>query len=199
MPGDKILVTYTTNAGATTEVAQVVGEEMGKGGAPVEVERLEQVASLEAYRAVIVGAPMIMGWHPAARKFIRAQQAALSQRPVAYFFTAMKLTRTSETSIDGIPVAVDPLLAKPPRQAGCMSFRERYATPANYLRSALIASPQIKPISAAFFGGKLAYYNLKLWQMLFVMLIIQAQPGGSHNWAFIREWAGGVRDEFNCR
>jgi menaquinone-dependent protoporphyrinogen IX oxidase len=164
----------------------------------VDVRRLEEVAGLEAYRAVVVGAPMIMGWHRAAVKFVKRNQRALSRVPVAYFFTARSLTLTGETAVDGIPVSVDATLAKPPRAAHRLSFRERYATVTNYLRPVLKAAPLVRPLNAAFFCGKLEMYRLKPLQMLFVLLVIQAVPGGVHNWPFIREWAAGLRPEFSA-
>ena len=44
-----------------------------------------------------------------------------------------------------------------------------------------------------FFGGKLDLFRLSWWQKLFVLLVIQAQPGEYRNWRFIREWAGSLR------
>jgi hypothetical protein len=117
----------------------------------------------------------------------------LNRVSVAYFFMAMSLTRTGETSVQGIPVVIDPRLAKPPKNAGRLSFRERCATVANYLRSALKIAPLVRPVSVGFFGGKLELYRLKLLPMLFVMLIIQAQPGDLRNWPVIRQWAAGLR------
>jgi len=195
MQTKKVLVAYTTNAGTTADVAQAVGEELGKDGAQVDVRRLEEVTSIEPYVAVVVGGPMIMGWHRAATNFVKKHQQALSRVPVAYFITAMNLTQTGETSIDAIPVSVDPDLAKPPKNANRLTLRERYARTQNYLRPVLKAAPLVKPVSVGFFGGKLAFYRLKLWQVLFVMLVIRAEPGGSHNWPFIREWASSLRSK----
>jgi hypothetical protein len=56
----------------------------------------------------------------------------------------------------------------------------------------LKAALQAKPVSAGFFGGRLDLYRLKLWQKLFVRLIVQAPPGGSIDVAFIRDWAAGL-------
>jgi len=166
----KVLVAYTTNAGSTEEVATVIGEELGKDGAQVDVRRIEQVTNLESYTAVVIGGPMIMGWHRAATRFVKKHQQALSQVPVAYFLTAMSLTQTGESSIDAIPVCIDPMLAKAPKVANRLSLRERYASVTNYLRPILRAAPQVKPVSIALFGGKLEFYRLKLLQMLFVLL-----------------------------
>jgi len=188
-----VLVAYATNAGSTAKVAEVIGEELGRTGAQAQVRQLEQVTGLDGYDAVVVGAPMIMGWHGAAVKFIRQHQLALSRVPVAYFLTALSLTQTNETSIGSIPIYVDPALAKPPKNVKRWSLKERYATVTHYLRPELDAAPLVKPVSVGFFGGKLELYRLPLLQMLFVLLIIQAQPGDFRNWPAIREWATSLR------
>lgn len=188
----KVLIAYATNAGSTAQVAEVVGEELGKNGSQVSVCRLAEVTSVEPYDAVVVGAPMIMGWHSAAIKFIKQHQHALSHKGVAFFLTAMNLTQTNEKHTGAIPIYVDPALAKPPKNIKRLSFKERYATATNYLRPVLDAAPLVKPVSVGFFGGKLELYRLKLLQMLFVMLVIQAQPGDFRNWPAIREWAANL-------
>jgi menaquinone-dependent protoporphyrinogen IX oxidase len=191
-----MLVAYTTNSGTTADVAAAVGEVLRKSGAQVDVGRLEEVKDLAPYQAVVVGAPMIMGWHRAAVKFVRRHQAELARVPVAYFFTARSLTRLGETDLDGVPVSVDPDLAKPPADPSRLSMRERYSTVRNYLRPVLRSAPRLRPVGVAFFGGRLNMSGLKLWQILFVLLIIQARPGGTHNLPFIREWASGLLEKF---
>ncbi len=185
----KILVAYATNSGTTTEVAQAVAEELNRGGHQAEVARLAEVANLEAYQAVVLGAPMIVGWHRAARSFLKKHRQALTGMPVALFMTAMSLTQTSESQLDGIPLVVDGKLAQAPARAGRLTFKERYTTPGNYLRPVLKAAPQVRPVSVAMFGGRLDIYRLKWWQALFVMLVIQAAPGDRRNWDAIRTWA----------
>ena len=118
-----VLIAYATNAGSTTKVAQVIGEELGKDSAQVQVCRLEEVTSVEPYDAVVIGAPMIMGWHGAAVKFVKKHQQALSHVRVAYFLTAMNLTQTNEQSVGTTPIYVDPALAKPPKNAKRLSLR----------------------------------------------------------------------------
>jgi menaquinone-dependent protoporphyrinogen oxidase len=194
----KILIAYTTNSGSTGEVAEAVAAELGKGGAVVEVRRLEEVQDLSPYAAVVVGGPMILGWHRAALKFLKKHQQALSRVPVAYFFTAISLTRTGETHLNGVPIQVDPGLAKEAQNQARLSFRERYATVGRYLGPALRAAPLVKPVSVGFFAGKLDYSRLNLLQMLFVMLIIQAQPGDRRNWPAIKAWAASLSAPFTA-
>jgi menaquinone-dependent protoporphyrinogen oxidase len=188
----KILVAYATNAGSTAEVAQAIGEELGKAGNQVEVRPIKDVTTVEPYDAVVVGAPMIMGWHVSAVNFVKKNERALSKLRTAYFLTAMSLTQDSNAKSREIPISIDPRLAKPPKNPGKLSFREGYASIDNYLPSLLKASAQIKPASVGFFGGKLDLMRLKLWQKLFVMLVVQAQPGDYRNWPFIREWAANL-------
>ncbi len=192
MSAQRILVAYTTNSGTTTDVARMVGEELGKGGVPVDVLRLEQVESVAPYTSVVVGGPMIVGWHRAAMRFVKKNEEALCRMPVAYFITAVSLTGLGETQVEKVPISVDPNLAKPPAKPGKLSFKERYATASRYLQPILKAAPSVHPVSVAFFGGRLDLYRLKWWQALFVLLVIQAKPGGYHNEAFIRQWAAGL-------
>ena len=63
----KVLVAHATMAGSTVEVAQAVGEELVRSGLQVEVWPIGEVSGLRGYDAVVVGAPMILGWHRAAR------------------------------------------------------------------------------------------------------------------------------------
>jgi menaquinone-dependent protoporphyrinogen IX oxidase len=193
----KVLVAYTTNAGSTREVAEAIAGELRKEGATVEARRLEEIEDLSAYQAVVVGGPMIVGWHRGAVSFLKKHQPALSRIPVAYFFTAMSLTRTGDASLNGVPVHIDPNLPKESKNATRLSLRERYATMERYLGPVLRAAPQVRPVSVGFFGGKLDYSRLKLLQMLFVMLIIQIQPGDRRNWPAIQEWATSLSTAFN--
>ncbi len=194
-----ILVAYATNSGSTVEVAGTIGEELAKGGITVEVRSLLEVTSIDGYDAVVVGAPMIMGWHRAAQKFVREHRSELSRVPVAYFFMAVSLTHQGETEVRGVPVWVDPTRAKPPKNSERLGMRERYSTVGNYLGPVLQAAPEVKPVSAAFFGGKLDLGRLKLLQMLFVLLIIQAQPGDFRDWDYIRQWAVNLSSDLGLK
>jgi menaquinone-dependent protoporphyrinogen oxidase len=189
---NKILVTYATNAGSTAKVAEAVAAEIVKTNPDVVVLPLDKVTTLDGYSAIVLGAPMIVGVHRGALAFLKRNQAALSRMPVALFITCMNLTRTGETNVNGIPLFVDPKLALPPQKEGRLSFKERYSTVNNYLTPIFKAAPAVKPVSVAFFGGSLQYFNLKWWAALFALLIIQATPGDRRNWAAISEWAGGL-------
>jgi len=188
----KILVAYATMAGSTAEVAEAVGEEIVKGGLQVDILPISQITDVGGYDGVVVGGPMIMGWHRDALRFLRKHRVALEHIPLAVFITAMSLTHIGETSVVGVPVYVDEELPKPPKEEGRLNFRERYARLSNYLRPILGAARPAQLVSVAVFGGRLEYGRLKWWAVLFAMLIVQAPAGDRRNWAAIRSWAAGL-------
>lgn len=185
----RILVTYATMAGSTVEVAQAVAEEIAKGGWQVEALPLNEVQDLQAYDGVVVGGPMIMGWHRGALRFLRKNRRTFQRIPLAVFVTAMSLTETGERSVDAVAVYVDEELPKPPEKEGRLSFRERYARLSNYLHPIIRATRPTEPVSMGIFGGRLEYGRLKWWAVLFAMLIVRAPAGDRRNWPAIRAWA----------
>jgi menaquinone-dependent protoporphyrinogen oxidase len=193
----RVLVAYTTFAGSTAEVAQAIGEELAKGGVNVEVLPIGEVKALEGWDAVVLGAPMILGWHGQALRFLRRQRTALRHIPLAVFVTAISLTQTGEDAVKGVPVVVDRRLPKPPRTPGRLTLRERYARLGNYLRPILRAARPARPVSIGVFGGRLEYGRLKWWAVVFAMVIIQAAAGDRRDWEAIRAWANSLLVAFN--
>jgi menaquinone-dependent protoporphyrinogen IX oxidase len=179
-------------AGSTAEVAQVVAEEIARRDVQVDVLPIGEVEDLAAYDGVVVGAPMIMGWHRTAVRFVRRNRAVFQRIPLAVFVTCMSLTQTGETSVGGVPVYVDERLLKPPEVEGRLRFRERYARLAHYVGPILRASRPARPASIGVFGGRLDYGRLRWWAVLFAMQIIRAPAGDRRNWAAIRFWAAGL-------
>jgi menaquinone-dependent protoporphyrinogen IX oxidase len=188
----KVLVIYCTNSGSTAEIAAKLANELTVLGHQAACQAMDQVNQLESYDAVLIGAPMIIGWHAAAKKFIRKNQAILCQKQVAYFCTMVSLTQDAAAQAAGMPLYVDPRLAKAPLNPNHLSFRECYALAENYLRPIQKSAPKIKPMQVALFGGKLDMAKLNVFQMIFVLGIIRAQPGDFRNWAAIRQWASEV-------
>ena len=180
-----------TSGGVKTYL-HAVGEELAKSGFQVDVLPIREVRDLQGYDAVVVGAPMILGWHRAARRFLRRHRETLQHMPLAVFVMAISLTESGETSVEGVPITLDEQLPKPPQGPGRLSFRERYATLANYLPPILRAARPARPASIGMFAGRLEYGRLKWWAVLFVMVIIQAAAGDRRNWPAVRAWAAGL-------
>jgi menaquinone-dependent protoporphyrinogen oxidase len=185
----RVLVAYATYAGSTPEVAHAVGQELAKRGLTVDVLPVGEVGSLDGYDSVVVGGPMILGWHRAALGFFRRHRRALQRIPVAAFVTAMSLTQTVESHVGGVPIYLDERLPKPLSKEGHRTLKERYADLRNYVRPIISAAGPRKPVSIGVFGGRLEYGRLKPWAVVFVMVILKAPPGDLRNWTAIRSWA----------
>ena len=192
----KILVTYATLSGTTVEVAQAIREEITRAGLEVDIQPLEKVTDLDSYDGVVLGGPMVMGWHRSSLVFLWKHNRQLSRIPLAVFVMAMSLTSSSDKNVAGIPLWIDEKLPKPPVKEGHLTFRERYANIVNYARPILYAAGPARPVSIAIFGGRLDYGRLAWWAVMFVMLVIQAPAGDRRNWPAIRAWAAGISETF---
>lgn len=183
---------YATMAGSTAEVAQAIGEQLTAGGFRVDVQPLAEAGDPDGYDAVVLGAPMIMGWHRAALRYLRRQRKTLRRKPLAIFVLCMSLTETGDRPAPEVPVTVDPELAKPPLVPGKLSFRERYTSLSSYLRQILRAAGRSRLVGIGVFGGRLELGRLSWWAVLFATLIVRAAPGDLRDWEAIRSWVAGL-------
>jgi len=185
----RVLVAYATKHGSTGEVADWIAEEVRDAGADVDVAPVKAAPSLAGYDAVVLGGPMIMGWHEDARRYLAGHAAELTGKRTAIFITAASLTETGEDQVDGLPILKDPWLVKEPRDAARLKYKERYATPAHYLEDVRKAAPGLRPLSVAFFGGSLDLTTMNIFEKLFVMVVVGATPGDARNQKGVRAWA----------
>jgi menaquinone-dependent protoporphyrinogen oxidase len=185
----RILVAYATRHGSTAEVAEAIAGELRAALTGVDVVPIHDGLDPAGYDAVVVGGPMIMGWHREAMRFVKRHSDTLSRVPTALFITAASLTETAEDGVAGVPIFKDPWLVKEPRQPGKLSYKERYAAPRHYLGAVLEKAPALRPFAVAFFGGSLDLTRMNLLEKLFVMLVVGAAPGDLRNWEAIRGWA----------
>ena len=188
----EILIAYSTNTGSTLDVAQVIADELVQKGNNVSVKNISDIDDVKAYDSVLIGAPMILGWHKKAKQFLHKHRRVLSKKKCAYFCTAVSITKYGAEQGSGIPVFIDPFTAKAPLDVQKMTFREKYALPENYILPILKQAPDVKPISIALFGGNLDMSKLNFFEMIFVMAVIRAQPGDYRNWDAIRQWANNL-------
>jgi menaquinone-dependent protoporphyrinogen oxidase len=189
--GRRFLVAYATRYGSTRGVAEAIAEELRDAGHDVDVRTVSEATALSQYDAVVVGGPMIRGWHKDALAFVAAHRGELAERPTAYFITAASLTETGENEVEGVPIVKDPWLAKRPRDAK-LRRKERYALPNHYLGDILKETEPFRPRAVAFFAGSLDLTTMSFFDKLFVLLIVGATPGDGRNWKAIRKWATGL-------
>ncbi len=128
-----VLVTYATRAGSTAEIAAAIGETLAARGFRVEVKPVKEKPSVSEYQAVILGSAIRIGnWLPEMVNFVKANQHALNQMPVALFTVHMLNTGEDETS---------------------RAAREAYTAP---IRALLPNAPQV------FFTGLMDFSRLSL-------------------------------------
>jgi menaquinone-dependent protoporphyrinogen oxidase len=109
---EKILVTYATYAGSTVEVAAAIGKTLATNGSTngkcdsiqIDVKPINALSQVNGdkfcgYRAVLISsAVQYATWLPEAVEFVKANQQALMQLPVALFCVHIQNTGDDETS-----------------------------------------------------------------------------------------------------
>ena len=190
--GGRVLLVCATRHGSTREVADAVAEEMSAAFAAVDVRGAKDAPPPAGYDAVVVGGPMIMGWHKDAAKYLKRHRSQLTGVPFAVFVTAASLTEDGVDAVREVPVAKDPWLVKRPRSADKLSRKERYALPTHYVGDILDACAPARPRAVALFAGSLDLTKMNLFEKLFVMLVIGASPGDGRHFEFVRGWAAGL-------
>jgi menaquinone-dependent protoporphyrinogen oxidase len=190
--GGRALLVYATKHGSTREVADAVAAELRGAFGDVDVREAASAPPPAGYDAVVVGGPMIMGWHKDAARYLKRYRGQLSSVPFALFVTAASLTEDGAHAVDGVPVAKDPWLVKKPRNAARLGRKERYALPTHYVGDILEACAPARPRSVAVFAGSLDLTTMNLFEKVFVLLIVGATPGDGRHYDFIRDWATGL-------
>ena len=191
--GGRLLLACATRHGSTREVAEAVAAELRTTFAEVDVREAVAAPPPAGYDAVVVGGPMIMGWHKDAEKYLRRHRGQLGDVPFAVFVTAASLTEDGLDAVRGVPVAKDTWLVKKPRNADRLGRKERYALPAHYVGGILDACAPAQPRSVALFAGSLDLTTMNIFEKLFVLLVIGATPGDGRHYDFVREWAAELR------
>jgi len=81
-----VLVAYATKHGATAEIAERIGQVLRQAGVGADVLPLHRVSDLTPYPAVVLGSAVyIANWRKEAVKFLQANQAALTEKPLWLF------------------------------------------------------------------------------------------------------------------
>lgn len=88
----KILITYASRTRVTSGVAHIIGEELAKREAKIDMHFILDVNDISAYDIVVIGSSVRYGhWLPEAVQFVKIHQRNLQQKKVVYFVVGMTL------------------------------------------------------------------------------------------------------------
>lgn len=161
------LVAYATRYGSTQQVAEAVAATLREHGLAVDFTSMRNVRSLDAYSAVVLGAPLYIGhWHKDARQFLLRHHDGLARRPVAIFALGPLTNPRDETE-----------------WTGCR----------NQLDKDLAQYPWLAPVAVELFGGKLDPAQLRFPDTLLNVMpaspFKDMAPTDLRDWEAIRAWA----------
>lgn len=162
-----VLVAYATRYGSTQEVAEAIAATLRERGLAVDIQPVQDVQSLDQYRAVILGAPLYMfHWHKDAIHFLARHRAALTQRPVAIF--GLGPFHNDEKEFQEVREQLEKELAK---------------------------FPWLMPAAIEIFGGKFDPQKLTFPHNL--VPILGSMPASDvRDWTAIRAWASNLAAQF---
>lgn len=161
----KILVTYSSRHGSTKEIAAKIGDVLRQSNLNAEVLPIKAVRDLSGYQAVILGSALYVGkWNKDAAAFLKANEKALSERPLWLFSSGPTGTGDPATLLDG-----------PPLPANLQPIAER-----------------IHPRGIAVFHGNIDPNKVNFIEKWAVKNVVKKPMGDFRDWDMITRWAGAV-------
>lgn len=167
----RTLVAHASRLGSTAEIAAFIGGVLRERGAVVDVVPVREVATVEPYDHVVVGAAIRYDrWLGEARRFLQAHGDALRERRVSPFLTCLAMT-----DADG---------------AGAQKA-------ATYAAAVAALAPGVGAASVGRFAGVLDPSGAPLHVRFLLRLITRftgVEEGDHRDWEAIRAWAEGLVD-----
>lgn len=162
--GSRVLVTYASKYGSTTEIAERIGQILKRAGLDVDVLPVEQTGALDRYQAVVLGSGVYAGhWLKEAATFLRENEALLARQPVWLFSSGPTGTGDPIEILDGWRFPHD--------------------------QHAVIE--RIRPRDIVVFHGKIDPNALHLGDK-FIIKALNARVGDYRDWQAIEAWAGRI-------
>ena len=163
MNNKRILVTYATRAGSTSEVAASIGVTLSQRGFAVDVKPVKDNPTPTGYQAVIMGSAIRMGnWLPEAVDYIKKNSLALNGMPIALFTVHMLNTAEDETS-----------------RAARLAYLDA-------------VRPLLTRAEETFFAGKFDFSRLSFLDRM-ISKMVKAVEGDARDWNKINAWANTIQ------
>lgn len=190
----KVLIIYDTESGSTKEVAEIIGEEMDKLKAESDVRNIIDIDDISEYDAIIIGSP---NWYgkptPKIKKFLKRHNKKLIQKPFAFFFTCMCLTKIAGENSPELIVYEDPQFNIIPKPENEMNMWQKSHAGSFYRKQLSKIIMDVMPVSVAVFKGRLDFGRLSFFHkvlMKFISWIVKEVKIGEYlNPNAIREWS----------
>ncbi len=158
----KILVSYSTRAGSTAEIAAAIGQTLSQRGYSVDVLPVKKQPNPSDYQAVILGSPIRMGsWLPEMVAFIKENRSLLEKLPLAVFTVHMLNAGDDEQS---------------------------RANRAGYLNA---VREWVSPAEEVFFLGKMELAKLSFLDR-FISNVMKAKDEDLRDWNAIHAWSSSI-------
>jgi menaquinone-dependent protoporphyrinogen oxidase len=161
-----VLVTAASKEGATSEIAEAIGQTLRKRGLDTTVLAPERVEDVRGYDAFVIGSAVYMGhWLESATGLVHRSGAAMAARPVWLFSSGPvgDLKRKLVQQMGADPVELPALLA------------------------------QTRAREHRMFAGKLVKEHVNRAQRI-SLSIFRGFAGDFRNWAEIERWASQIAD-----
>jgi menaquinone-dependent protoporphyrinogen oxidase len=156
-----VLVAYASRQGATKGIAGGIAAHLVDSGATVELRHVDEVETLDAYDAVVFGAPVYdQSWPPEADRFVMRHRDALAARPLWLF---------SVGAFGDTKRLLGPLTHKEPKR-----IEEIHAA--------------IRPREYRVFQGVIRKYQWPFWSRVFFHAF-GGRFGDHRDWPTIDAWA----------
>ena len=162
----RVLVAYATKHGATEEIAQRIGEVLGRAGLDADVLPAGSVGDLAPYAGVVLGSAVYVGaWRKEAAAFLKDNESTLAQLPMWIFSSGPTGEGEPEELVNGwlLPDALQDIVER------------------------------IAPRDIILFHGKVVPEELGLSERLMVKMV-KAPAGDFRDWDAIAAWAKGIAD-----
>lgn len=159
-----VLVAYASRHGATEGIAARVATRLADAGVDAELRHVDAVQALDAYEAVVFGAPVYdQSWPPEADRFVDAYRDALAVRPLWLF---------SVGAFGDTKHLIGPMTHKEPNRIA-------------EVRAAL------HPREYRVFQGVIQQHQWPFWSRVFFHAF-GGRFGDHRNWPVIDAWADGI-------
>ncbi|MGB7537121.1 MAG: flavodoxin domain-containing protein [Anaerolineales bacterium] len=146
------------------DVSEAIADALRKSGREVVVQPVREVRALGPYRAVVLGAPLVMyRWHADARRFLARHRKVLAEMPVAVF------------ALGPTHVPYDP---------------EEWRDSRTRLDKALAEYAWLMPVALELFGGKFDPKDLRFP----INWMAGSEPATDiRDWKAIQAWAAALK------